>query len=153
MPITNEELKILKHNSKVDFSNKGFNDDDASKIAAAIKDNKSLQSLNLGNNPIGNIGAQALATALTFNRTLQELDIRMTSIGTPGLKFFAEMFNHNYTLITIYIHDALFEEFLKSNLAIKLCFAPLSLYSHFIFSFYILIFLLGLKSLNTQYSV
>jgi hypothetical protein len=54
------------------------------RIAAALSRNRSLLSLDLWNNDIGERGAGAISEAISINTTLQELDLGSNVIMDSG---------------------------------------------------------------------
>ena len=70
----------------------------ATALAEMLKENRTLQQLNVHSNSIGQGGATALAEMLKENRTLQQLDVGGNSIGQGGATALAEMLKENTTL-------------------------------------------------------
>ena len=104
--ITSEGLdylnKIPKHVSqnmtKLVLSHSGFGDRGATALAEMLKENGTLQQLDVSNNSIGQGGATALAEMLKENGTLQQLNVCGNSIGQGGATALAEMLKENGTL-------------------------------------------------------
>ena len=74
-------------------------------LAEMLKENTTLQQLNVNFNSIGQGGAAALAEILKENRTLQQLDVRVNSIGLEGATALAEMLKKNRTLQQLDVSD------------------------------------------------
>lgn len=55
-------------------------------LAEAIKDNKTLKTLDIGGNNIGHEGAKLLAGALKGNKTLKTLELGYNPVATEGAK-------------------------------------------------------------------
>ncbi|AAY60914.1 ankyrin repeat family protein [Rickettsia felis str. Pedreira] len=70
----------------------------AKKLAAALKDNKSLKYLNLIGSYIGEEGARALAEALKDNESLKELYLTPADISTVTLNRIKEYIQRNTDL-------------------------------------------------------
>ena len=76
--------QILRNNKSiqdVDLSNTGLNDDGMAEICAALRVNKSVTSLNLSMNHFGEQGAKDLQQALTHNFSLKRLDLSRNALG------------------------------------------------------------------------
>ena len=85
---------------KIDLKGYGNNmitSEGATKIAEAIKVNKTLQHLNLFNNHISDDGAAAISDALKTNNSLQILDMSDNNITSEGAKLIAEAITVNKT--------------------------------------------------------
>ena len=67
-------------------------------MSEALKENTTLQSLNLHRNSIGDEGAKALSEALKENTTLQSLNLQSNSIKYDGAKALSEALKENTTL-------------------------------------------------------
>ena len=61
-------------------------DDGAREIAAALRVNSTLHTLNLNSNSVGDDGAREIAAALRVNSTLQTLDLQYNSVGANGAR-------------------------------------------------------------------
>jgi len=77
--------------------------EEAKALADALMSNRTLTSMNLGLNSIGNEGAEALADALKSNRTLTSMNLSRNSIGKEGAEALAEALKTNCTL-TLQLH-------------------------------------------------
>ena len=70
----------------------------AQALAKALENNQMLQVLNLTWNQIGSAGAQALAKALENNQMLQVLNLTWNQIGSAGAQALAKALENNQTL-------------------------------------------------------
>ena len=64
----------------------------------------SIARLSLSDNAITDEGARVLAAALRRNDTLETLDLVFNSIGTDGLRALCGAMESNVTLQTLYLH-------------------------------------------------
>ena len=100
--------EMLKENTtlqQLNISNNSIGDGGATALAEILKENTTLQQLNISNNSIGFGGATALAEILKENRTLQQLCISNNSIGVGGATALTEMLKENRTLQQLYIRN------------------------------------------------
>jgi Ran GTPase-activating protein (RanGAP) involved in mRNA processing and transport len=67
-------------------------------LAAVLKTNTTLTSLDLDSNQLGDTGAQALTEALKTNTTLTSLDLSGNQLGDVGVQALAEALKTNTTL-------------------------------------------------------
>ncbi|GBG35164.1 Leucine-rich repeat serine/threonine-protein kinase 1, partial [Hondaea fermentalgiana] len=77
------------------LQNNAIGDDGANEIAKALAANNSLQSLNLSENQIGPHGVEDMADALVENSTLEELDLTGCRIGNEGAEALAVALESN----------------------------------------------------------
>ena len=84
--------------TKLVLSENCITDRGATALAEMLKENRTLQQLDVSRNSIGDEGATALVEVLKANRTLQQLDIRINSVGIGGATALAEMLKENKTL-------------------------------------------------------
>lgn len=79
----------------VDLSNKRLGPESAQIISSLLRKNRTLKSLCLQGNCIGNRGAHAIADALKFNPTLTALDVRNNGwIHEKTLALLAKVVHH-----------------------------------------------------------
>ncbi|MCD6035114.1 MAG: family protein 3-like [Rickettsiales bacterium] len=78
-------------------------DEGVKALAEALKTNKTLTTLYLDWNKIGNTGAEALAEALKTNKTLTALDLSCNDIGNMGAGAILEALRTNKTLTTLHL--------------------------------------------------
>ena len=95
--MSSKEVKDLNI-TKLILSGNAIATEGATALAEMLKENRTLQQLNVRYNSIGQGGATALAEMLKENRTLQQLDVRYNSIGQGGATALAEMLKENRTL-------------------------------------------------------
>ena len=68
------------------------------RLAAALAENTTLQSLRLEFNNIGPVGAEHIGIALAENKTLQSLDLGYNKIGPDGTRHIGAALTKNETL-------------------------------------------------------
>ena len=93
--------EMLKENTtlqQLNISGNSIGQGGATALAEMLKENTTLQQLNISGNSIGQGGATALAEMLKENTTLQQLDVSINSIGQGGATALAEMLKENTTL-------------------------------------------------------
>ena len=83
---------------------KRFTNEGARLIAEAIKVNKTLNKLDIRSNSISDDGATAISDGLKSNNSLQELDMSCNNITSEGAKRIAEAIKVNTTLKILNIH-------------------------------------------------
>lgn len=85
MPIKTDILRQIKSNdptlTSLDLSYEELNDQDATRLANALKTNNTLQSMELRSNNIGAQGAAALLEALETNTSLRSIDLSGNKIS------------------------------------------------------------------------
>ena len=94
-------VEVLKENRTLQLLNIGRNSigkGGATTLAEMLKENRTLQQLNVSSNSIGDGGAIAIAEMLKENRTLQQLEVSGNSIGNEGATALAEMLKENRIL-------------------------------------------------------
>ncbi|MGC6403931.1 MAG: hypothetical protein ACON5A_01630, partial [Candidatus Comchoanobacterales bacterium] len=97
------EWSIPKDCISLDLSESDIDDEDAKKLATAMKENKNIKLTNLilANNNIGYKGVKELAAVLNKNKTLTQLDLTNNNIGDKGVKELAAALNKNKTLTSL----------------------------------------------------
>jgi Ran GTPase-activating protein (RanGAP) involved in mRNA processing and transport len=70
---------------QLDFGNNMIGGECMTEMAACLKKNKTLTSLNLYMNDIGDVGMEKLAEALAENDTLETLDVGGNNIRAMGM--------------------------------------------------------------------
>jgi uncharacterized protein YacL (UPF0231 family) len=73
----------------------------AREIAAVLRVNSTLHTLNLENNEVGADGAREIAAALRVNSTLHTLDLENNEVGADGAREIAAVLRVNSTLQTL----------------------------------------------------
>ncbi len=76
-----EALKINKSVTSVQIENNNIGDEGAIALAESLKVNKSVTNICLWNNDIGEEGAKALVEALKINTSITEIDLISENIG------------------------------------------------------------------------
>ncbi|CAF3963655.1 unnamed protein product [Adineta steineri] len=90
--------RLLLDQNKISFEG-------ASIIAAGLKDNTTLETLNLEKNSIGDKGVKSLSNVLlTKNSSLQRLDINENNITNIGAQYLAELLKITTNLIWLGLH-------------------------------------------------
>ena len=74
-------------------------------LAQALRQNSTLNGLNLSNNSISNAGAVALGQALCCNSTLEELHLSNNSISDAGAVALGQALHHNSTLMELVLSN------------------------------------------------
>ena len=100
-----EMLKENRTLQHMNVSNNSIGVGGVTALAEMLKENRTLQHMNVSSNSIGDGGATALVEMLKENRTLQQLDVSNNSIGDGGATALAEMLKENRTLQQLYISD------------------------------------------------
>ena len=77
---------------------KSITDDDLVEIAAALRDNRTVTALWIGDNLFGEAGVKLLAEAVRDNRTLIMLDLWKSNIGDAEAAILAAAVQQNRTL-------------------------------------------------------
>ena len=90
---------------KLDLEYKRITSKGARLIAEAIKVNENLEKLNIGANSISDDGVTAISDGLKSNNSLQELNISFNQITSEGAKKIAEAIKANTTLKILNIND------------------------------------------------
>ncbi|XP_062111809.1 uncharacterized protein LOC133823200 isoform X2 [Humulus lupulus] len=67
-------------------------------IAKALKDNSIIMTLELGYNPVGPEGAESLCEVLKFHGNINMLKLGWCQLGAKGAEFMADMLRYNSTL-------------------------------------------------------
>ena len=88
---------------ELNISNSKITSEGANMIAEAIKVNKILKKLDIRGNSISDDGAAAISNGLKCNISLQELDMSFNKITSKGAKLIAEAIKINRTLHTLYL--------------------------------------------------
>jgi hypothetical protein len=79
----------------LNLQSKNVGDAGAATLAAELRVNTTLETLDLDNNEIGHAGARSLASALTANVTLKMLSLDYNNIRDDGARAFAMAFRVN----------------------------------------------------------
>jgi Ran GTPase-activating protein (RanGAP) involved in mRNA processing and transport len=102
-------VRLLTETSHVMGINLAYNDigtNGCIKIAKALQEyNKSLTSLDLSGNTVGDEGGMAIAEMLTINRALRVLKLNSMELGTQSIMSFATVLNYNKALQVLEIEN------------------------------------------------
>ena len=96
-----KHIKALQQNKtliSLDIGNNNIDSNGAIEIAEVLKINNTLTEINISNNKIGESGTIAIADALKINKTLKKLDISNNKIGNIGASALYEALKINNTL-------------------------------------------------------
>ncbi len=100
MEIVAEQAIIKKQCKRLYLQDNNITSRGASIIAAALKNNRTLEILNLSNNHVFDMGARSLSETLSSNNSiLQLLDLCSNDITDLGAQHLTEMLKTNQTLI------------------------------------------------------
>ncbi|KAF9189809.1 hypothetical protein BGZ49_003771, partial [Haplosporangium sp. Z 27] len=94
----------LKHNNilkTIDLSKSNIRSEGGKIIAEALKSNTTLTTIRLSDNEIGDEGAKAIGELLKINTTLTTINLSDNNIGDEGAKAIGELLKINTTLTTI----------------------------------------------------
>jgi hypothetical protein len=86
---------------------------DTPTIGEALKNNKTLEELNISFNQISNVRAVALANALLINNALLLLNIRKNNIKYDGILCIFQSLKTNVTLRHLHISKSSYTENLE----------------------------------------
>jgi len=95
-------------------------DDDAIKIAEAMKRSTKLQEIDLGHNRIGSIGIDALATAIEKSTSLQKIWLKRNNIGDSSVGALAVAIEKSTSLRQISLVDNLITDVGVSAIAVAI---------------------------------
>ncbi|KDO32486.1 hypothetical protein SPRG_02963 [Saprolegnia parasitica CBS 223.65] len=92
---------------RVDLSGNEINSDCISILCTALRNNKTIKSLNLRRNPMGNEGGMFVAEMLEGNTCLEALDIGDTDLGHGSLIAMATALSLNESISSINLDNPL----------------------------------------------
>ena len=113
--------ECLKEDDTLQELNMSYNkitNEGAKMIGEAIKVNKTLQKLCINDNSISDDGAAAISDGLKYNNSLQELDISWNKITKEGIKLIAEAIKVNTTLHTLNLYQYSINGALSCNMTV-----------------------------------
>jgi hypothetical protein len=84
-------------------------DEGAGHFAVALRRNRTLEELRLGDNGITHVGAAAIAAALPFNQMLKRLSLNHNPLGDEGVEVLAKIVRHS-VLREMWLLDTQFGE-------------------------------------------
>jgi Ran GTPase-activating protein (RanGAP) involved in mRNA processing and transport len=93
-------FEIASGKNSVNMSDHSLGDAGAKAVAETLRENKTLQIIDLSGNNIGPEGAKELAEALKVNGSLKEIYLRGNQIGDEGAKALAEAEREGLTILT-----------------------------------------------------
>jgi Ran GTPase-activating protein (RanGAP) involved in mRNA processing and transport len=82
----------------LDLRKESVGDEGAKVVAAILKENSAIEFVRLGMNMISGEGAKAIADALKKNKTVRHISLSGNNIGVEGAKAIADSLKHNKTL-------------------------------------------------------
>lgn len=98
MPISAELLQRIRNNdptfTDIDFEFQEIEDEDAITLAAALKNNRTVRSLNLSVNDIGSNGVKEITAVLPYIKTLTHLNLAGNHILDEGIQAIAAVLPH-----------------------------------------------------------
>lgn len=83
----------------------GLGENGASVVGGALKENATLQFLDVSSNRVGAVGAEALAEGLKENQTLRSLQVNGNPIGDAGAMKIIEAVGHNGSVRDLGLQD------------------------------------------------
>ena len=101
----------------LNLSRRKISSKEAKLIAEAIKMNKTLTFLDISENSISDEGAAAICDGLRSNNSLQKLDMSFNNITSKGAKWIAKAIKVNVTLHTLHLYQDFVDE-LSFNMTI-----------------------------------
>ena len=113
--------ECLKEDDTLQELNLSYNkitSEGAKMIGEAIKENKILQKLDICGNSISDDGAAAISDGLKCNISLQELNMSSNNIASEGAKLIAEAIKVNTTLHTLYLYQHYINDALSFNMTV-----------------------------------
>ncbi|KAL0242395.1 hypothetical protein GEMRC1_004958 [Eukaryota sp. GEM-RC1] len=96
-----ELLKVNKTVTSIDFGENSIGVEGAEALADVLKVNTTVSGVHLWRNSIGAEGAKALANALKVNKTVTTLNMNDNSIDDEGAKALAEALKVNATVTNV----------------------------------------------------
>ncbi|WP_425363971.1 hypothetical protein [Candidatus Tisiphia endosymbiont of Hybos culiciformis] len=100
-----EGLKDNKSITTLYLQNNKIGDAGAKDLAKPLKDNKSITTLDLSNNQIGAAEAKDLAEALKINQSITTLNLGGNQIGAAGAKDLAEALKVNKSITNLSLNS------------------------------------------------
>jgi len=96
-------LEKMEKSRAFDLPIESLRDIEAIVIAALLKNNSSLTSLNIQDNIVGDNGVSAIINILYTNTGLRRIDLSCNRISHHGAVSIAEILNCNQTLQTLFL--------------------------------------------------
>lgn len=82
----------------------GLVDEDAYAIASILRNNITIEEIQLRRNKIGDDGARAIASILAENCALKFIDLRENRISTMGTKAIADALGRSERIKKVFVH-------------------------------------------------
>lgn len=89
---------------RVHLPESGLVDEDAYAIASILRNNITIEEIQLRGNKIGDDGARAIASILTENCALKFIDLRENRISTMGTKAIADALGRSERVKKVFVH-------------------------------------------------
>ncbi|CAF2535982.1 unnamed protein product [Rotaria sp. Silwood2] len=107
--ITDQDIKFIvkhaiikNHCKRIRLRDNNITSLGALTLAEGLKNNMTLESLDLRNNFISDLGVKSLALAI-INSNLKTLNLESNGITTEGAQYLAQMLKNNQTLTELYL--------------------------------------------------
>jgi hypothetical protein len=85
-----EPIRLSIYLQTINFQNAGVGNNGAKELSDALRDNKSVQKLNLSGNLITEIGIGSIASMLAINSTLTNLDLSNNALSDESMRILSE---------------------------------------------------------------
>lgn len=105
--------EIVKNNKSLNFldiSNNALSENLIKPLSNAIKLNRTLENLILETNSLGSLGCSILCEGLKLNKGIQFLNLRNNTVGFEGAKHISDMLMVNRTLSNLNLQANLLDE-------------------------------------------
>jgi myosin protein heavy chain len=89
---------------RVHLPESGLVDEDAYAIASILRNNITIEEIQLRRNKIGDDGARAIASILAENCALKFIDLRENRISTMGTKAIADALGRSERIKKVFVH-------------------------------------------------
>mmetsp|Transcript_24073 Transcript_24073/g.37744 ORF Transcript_24073/g.37744 Transcript_24073/m.37744 type:complete len:837 (+) Transcript_24073:88-2598(+) len=89
---------------RIHLPESGLVDEDAYAIASLLKNNMTIEEIQLRRNKIGDDGARAIASVLVERSALKFIDLRENRISTMGMKAIADALGRSERINKVFVH-------------------------------------------------
>jgi len=89
---------------RIHLPESGLVDEDAYAIASILKNNVTIEEIQLRRNKIGDDGARAIASILAERSALKHIDLRENRISTMGMKAIADALGRSERIQKVFVH-------------------------------------------------
>lgn len=89
---------------RIHLPESGLVDEDAYAIASTLKNNVTIEEIQLRRNKIGDDGARAIASILAETNALKFIDLRENRISTMGVKAIADALGRSARIQKVFVH-------------------------------------------------